>query len=172
VPFGARPPDNLIRPPPSYRSNMAEPESLTCANCSTTILERDAEAAGWRYWSDGVGALHLPCEACAEISSETTRRHRATAWLADRGSDAAQASCASSRRDWTRSPTSTRRSCSAWAAFRQAATTARSGADEIDELEQRMKRARSMNSGDRQIDHAYGPRSGDERSQARSYRRR
>ena len=46
---------------------MAEPEeSLACANCSTTILERDAEAAGWRYWSDGVGELHLFCAACAE----------------------------------------------------------------------------------------------------------
>ncbi len=41
---------------------MAEPESLTCANCSTTIAERDAEAAGWRYWADGFD-LHLFCAA-------------------------------------------------------------------------------------------------------------
>ncbi len=45
---------------------MAEPESLTCANCATTIPERDAELAGWRYWSDGVGELHPFCPVCAK----------------------------------------------------------------------------------------------------------
>ncbi len=44
---------------------MSEPESLTCANCSTTILERDAGAAGWRYWSDGVGELLPFCDVCS-----------------------------------------------------------------------------------------------------------
>ncbi len=44
---------------------MAEPESLTCASCSTTILERDAGAAGWRYWSDGVGELLPFCDVCS-----------------------------------------------------------------------------------------------------------
>ncbi len=37
---------------------------LSCANCSSTIFEREAKAAGWRYWSDGVD-LHLICAACA-----------------------------------------------------------------------------------------------------------
>ncbi len=63
--LGARPPESF-RPPPSYPSRMAEPGSLTCANCSTTVPELDAEAAGWRYWSDGVGELLPFCPVCAE----------------------------------------------------------------------------------------------------------
>ncbi len=44
---------------------MAEPEeSLTCANCSTTILDRDAEGAHWRFYSDGVGELMPFCSDC------------------------------------------------------------------------------------------------------------
>jgi len=46
---------------------LATDPVLTCSNCSDTILEADADDAAWRYWSDGVGALHLFCQACAEI---------------------------------------------------------------------------------------------------------
>ena len=35
------------------------------ANCKTTILEPDAEAAGWRFYSDGVGELLPFCEVCS-----------------------------------------------------------------------------------------------------------
>ena len=45
---------------------MAEPEeSLTCANCSTTIHEREPEDRGWRFYSDGVGELLPFCEVCS-----------------------------------------------------------------------------------------------------------
>ena len=44
---------------------MAEPESLTCVNCSTMVLERDAEAAGWRFYSGGVELLPF-CPDCIE----------------------------------------------------------------------------------------------------------
>lgn len=30
------------------------------------VREEDAEDLGWRYWSDGVGELHLFCPTCAE----------------------------------------------------------------------------------------------------------
>jgi len=40
---------------------------LACVNCAATIDEGEAKDAGWRYWSDGVGELHLFCQACAEI---------------------------------------------------------------------------------------------------------
>jgi hypothetical protein len=30
-----------------------------------SIPEGDAEAAGWRYWSDGLGELHAFCPDCA-----------------------------------------------------------------------------------------------------------
>ncbi len=43
---------------------MAEPESLTCANCATTILERAVETTGWRFYSDGVGELLPFCDVC------------------------------------------------------------------------------------------------------------
>ncbi len=43
---------------------MAESESLTCANCSTTIHEREPEH-GWRFYSDGVGELLPFCEVCS-----------------------------------------------------------------------------------------------------------
>ncbi len=66
MPLGARPPEHLIRPPPSYPSGMAEPESLICANCATTLLERDAEAAGWRFYSDGIGELLPFCPDCLQ----------------------------------------------------------------------------------------------------------
>jgi len=46
---------------------MAEPEeSLTCATCSSTILQREAEEAGWRFYSDGVGELMPFCPDCIE----------------------------------------------------------------------------------------------------------
>ncbi len=45
---------------------MAEPESLICANCAGTILEHDAEAADWRFYSDGVGDLLPFCSVCPE----------------------------------------------------------------------------------------------------------
>jgi len=38
---------------------------LTCSNCARTIREAEAEAAGWRYRSNGVGDLHVFCPACA-----------------------------------------------------------------------------------------------------------
>ncbi|HXH89413.1 MAG TPA: hypothetical protein VNI55_12505 [Gaiellaceae bacterium] len=44
---------------------MADPESLTCANCASTILQREAEEAGWRFYSDGVGELSPFCEVCS-----------------------------------------------------------------------------------------------------------
>ena len=40
-------------------------DAVTCANCAVTIREDYAEVAGWRYWSDGVGELHLFCELCS-----------------------------------------------------------------------------------------------------------
>ena len=36
---------------------------LECANCSRPVREQDAEALGWRYWSDGED-LHLICALC------------------------------------------------------------------------------------------------------------
>jgi hypothetical protein len=36
-----------------------------CVNCSETIAAADAEVAGWRYWSDGLGELRLFCEICS-----------------------------------------------------------------------------------------------------------
>ena len=45
---------------------MATDPVLTCSNCSDTILERDAEAAGWRFYSDGVGELLPFCPDCIE----------------------------------------------------------------------------------------------------------
>ncbi len=40
---------------------------IACANCGQTILEADAEAAGWRFWSDGLGELqNLFCRGLAE----------------------------------------------------------------------------------------------------------
>ncbi|HXH89377.1 MAG TPA: hypothetical protein VNI55_12320 [Gaiellaceae bacterium] len=45
---------------------MAESKSLICANCSITILERDADDAGWRFYSDGVGELMPFCPVCIE----------------------------------------------------------------------------------------------------------
>jgi len=55
----------ILPPSPSYPASVAEPGSLTCANCAGTILECDAQAVGWRFWSDGVGELHLFCPTCA-----------------------------------------------------------------------------------------------------------
>ena len=55
----------ILPPSPSYPASVAEPESLTCANCATTILERDAEAAGWRFYSDDVGELLPFYEVCS-----------------------------------------------------------------------------------------------------------
>ena len=40
-------------------------EELACANCAVTIPEDYEEVAGWRYWSDGLGELHLFCEICS-----------------------------------------------------------------------------------------------------------
>ena len=37
---------------------------LTCSNCPATILEADADYAGWRYRSDGVGELLPFCGFC------------------------------------------------------------------------------------------------------------
>jgi hypothetical protein len=45
---------------------MAEPESLICANCASTILQREAEEAGWQFYSDGVGELMPFCPDCIE----------------------------------------------------------------------------------------------------------
>ncbi len=39
---------------------------IACANCGRTVLEANAEAAGWRFWSDGLGELHLFYPGCAE----------------------------------------------------------------------------------------------------------
>ena len=36
------------------------------SNCSSPILESETEAAGWRYWSDGVGELMPFCSDCIE----------------------------------------------------------------------------------------------------------
>lgn len=38
---------------------------LTCSNCGGRVPEAKAEDAGWRYYSDGVGELHLFCAVCA-----------------------------------------------------------------------------------------------------------
>lgn len=38
---------------------------LACTNCPATIGEDDAEAVGWRYWSDGVDELHPFSELCS-----------------------------------------------------------------------------------------------------------
>lgn len=38
---------------------------LDCANCGLLVLNADAEALGWRFWSDGAGELHLICPLCA-----------------------------------------------------------------------------------------------------------
>lgn len=38
---------------------------ITCANCGRTVRETEAKDAGWRYWRDGVGELHLFCSLCA-----------------------------------------------------------------------------------------------------------
>jgi len=68
---------------------VAEPASLTCANCSTTIPERDAEAAGWRYWSDGVGELLPFCPVCAEREfASDAPAERTSTWLLACGHDA------------------------------------------------------------------------------------
>ena len=40
---------------------------LSCANCAATIRDDYAEVAGWRYWTDGVGELHLFCEICSVV---------------------------------------------------------------------------------------------------------
>ena len=49
---------------------------LACANCADTISEDYAEVAGWRYWSDGLGELHLFCEICSarEFAAHAPRR--------------------------------------------------------------------------------------------------
>ncbi len=44
---------------------MATVDLLTCSNCPATILEADAKAAGWRFWSDGAGELLPFCQKCA-----------------------------------------------------------------------------------------------------------
>ena len=43
---------------------MASDTVLTCSNCAATIDEADADEAGWRYRSDGVGELHVFCDKC------------------------------------------------------------------------------------------------------------
>lgn len=51
---------------------MAQTENLVaCANCARPVREKEAEALGWRYWSDGRD-LHLICPLCAhrEFGSE------------------------------------------------------------------------------------------------------
>ena len=47
--------------------------AVACANCGQHVAEADAEAAGWRFWSDGVGELHLFCEICSarEFAADT-----------------------------------------------------------------------------------------------------
>jgi hypothetical protein len=37
---------------------------VECANCRRPVRETDAEALGWRFWSDGID-LHLICALCA-----------------------------------------------------------------------------------------------------------
>ena len=55
-------------------------EALTCSNCAAKNEAGEAEAAGWRYWSDGVGELHPFCGFCAarefwaDASASTDRR--------------------------------------------------------------------------------------------------
>jgi hypothetical protein len=38
---------------------------ITCASCGRPVLETDAEALGWRFYSDGVGGLEPFCGLCA-----------------------------------------------------------------------------------------------------------
>jgi hypothetical protein len=42
---------------------------IFCANCARPVREADAEALGWRCWSDGVGKRHLICSLCAHRES-------------------------------------------------------------------------------------------------------
>ena len=51
---------NLIRATAEQGDSLA-----TCPNCADTISADYAEVAGWRYWSDGLGELHLFCEICS-----------------------------------------------------------------------------------------------------------
>jgi hypothetical protein len=39
-----------------------EESLVTCANCEQQIRETEADDAGWRYRSDGVGELHAFCD--------------------------------------------------------------------------------------------------------------
>jgi hypothetical protein len=39
-------------------------EPIVCTECHRRMLHEDAEAAGWRYFSDGIN-LHPYCVACA-----------------------------------------------------------------------------------------------------------
>jgi hypothetical protein len=44
---------------------MTQTEPLiACANCDRPVREADAEALGWRFYSDGVGELHPCCGLC------------------------------------------------------------------------------------------------------------
>lgn len=38
---------------------------VVCSNCGRRIREAEAKKLGWRYWSDGIGELHLFCPDCA-----------------------------------------------------------------------------------------------------------
>ena len=50
---------------PRFTLEARSPRYRTVDLPSVTISEAYAEVAGWRYWSDGLGELHLFCEICS-----------------------------------------------------------------------------------------------------------
>ena len=51
---------------------------LVCSNCGEKVDEFEAEHAGWRFWSDGVGELHLFCEICSAREFAPDAKDRGT----------------------------------------------------------------------------------------------
>lgn len=50
----------------AYPGTVAQTEPLiVCANCGRPVREADADALGWRFYSDGVGELLPFCGLCA-----------------------------------------------------------------------------------------------------------
>ena len=57
-------------------ANAPDEKLLVCANCSRPVREGEAEALGWRHWSDGLD-LHLICALCPHSgSANVTARRR------------------------------------------------------------------------------------------------
>jgi len=50
---------------------------VICTECGQRVLEEAAEAAGWRYWSDGID-LHPFCAPCGarEFSPDAASSRR------------------------------------------------------------------------------------------------